>query len=108
MRRHIKLRVSCPITYLALHTGSHTMDLRVGNRFKIGKKIGGGSFGDIYQGVNVQSGEPVAIKLEPASTRHPQLLCESRLYRVCIVMVVRLFEQKVRWEKKTQKQTNRF
>eukprot|EP01060_Flectonema_neradi_P011306 TRINITY_DN183_c0_g1_i5.p1 TRINITY_DN183_c0_g1~~TRINITY_DN183_c0_g1_i5.p1 ORF type:complete len:329 (+),score=58.31 TRINITY_DN183_c0_g1_i5:55-987(+) len=58
------------------------MDLRVGNKYRIGRKIGGGSFGDIYQGTNIQSGEPVAIKLEPVKTRHPQLLYESRLYKI--------------------------
>lgn len=28
------------------------MDLRVANRFRIGRKIGAGSFGDIYLGIN--------------------------------------------------------
>ena len=54
------------------------MDLRVGNKYRIGRKIGSGSFGDIYQGTNIQNGDPVAIKLEPVKTRHPQLLYESR------------------------------
>eukprot|EP01065_Artemidia_motanka_P042575 TRINITY_DN573_c0_g1_i2.p1 TRINITY_DN573_c0_g1~~TRINITY_DN573_c0_g1_i2.p1 ORF type:complete len:303 (+),score=139.41 TRINITY_DN573_c0_g1_i2:69-977(+) len=58
------------------------MDLRVGNKYRIGRKVGGGSFGDIYQGTNIQTGEPVAIKLEPVKTRHPQLLYESRLYKI--------------------------
>eukprot|EP01061_Rhynchopus_euleeides_P024689 TRINITY_DN397_c0_g1_i6.p1 TRINITY_DN397_c0_g1~~TRINITY_DN397_c0_g1_i6.p1 ORF type:complete len:343 (+),score=125.62 TRINITY_DN397_c0_g1_i6:78-1031(+) len=58
------------------------MDLRVGLKYKIGQKIGAGSFGDIYQGTNIQTGEPVAIKLEPAKSRHPQLLYESRLYKI--------------------------
>ena len=40
------------------------------------------SFGDIYQGTNIETGEPVAIKLEPAKTRHPQLMYESRLYKI--------------------------
>lgn len=50
------------------------MDLRVGNKYRIGRKIGSGSFGDIYQGTNIQNGDSVAIKLEPVKTRHPQLL----------------------------------
>ena len=58
------------------------MDLRVGNKYRIGRKIGAGSFGDIYQGTNIQTGEPVAIKLEPVKTRHPQLLYEARLYKI--------------------------
>jgi len=36
----------------------------------------------IIKGTNVQSGEKVAIKLETAKTRHPQLLYESRLYKL--------------------------
>jgi len=58
------------------------MDLRVGNKYRIGQKIGSGSFGEIYRGTNIQTGEQVAIKLEPVKTRHPQLLYESRLYKI--------------------------
>jgi casein kinase 1 len=58
------------------------MDLRVGNKYRVGRKIGSGSFGDIYQGSNIQTGDAVAIKLEPVKTRHPQLLYESRLYKI--------------------------
>eukprot|EP01059_Diplonema_ambulator_P006362 TRINITY_DN160_c0_g3_i1.p1 TRINITY_DN160_c0_g3~~TRINITY_DN160_c0_g3_i1.p1 ORF type:complete len:373 (+),score=63.24 TRINITY_DN160_c0_g3_i1:70-1119(+) len=58
------------------------MDLRVGSKYRIGRRIGGGSFGEIYQGTNIQTLEPVAIKLEPVKTRHPQLLYESRLYKL--------------------------
>ncbi|XLS54553.1 hypothetical protein HN51_004308, partial [Arachis hypogaea] len=35
---------------------------RVGNKFRIGRKIGSGSFGDIYLGNNIQTNEEVAIK----------------------------------------------
>lgn len=58
------------------------MELRVGNKYRLGKKIGSGSFGEIYQGTNVQTGDKVAIKLEPVKSRHPQLLYESRLYKL--------------------------
>jgi casein kinase 1 len=58
------------------------MELRVGNKYRIGRKIGSGSFGDIYQGTNIQNGDSVAIKLEPVKTQHPQLLYESRLYKI--------------------------
>ncbi|CAO3579696.1 unnamed protein product [Absidia cylindrospora] len=43
---------------------SQSMDLRVGNKYRIGRKIGYGSFGDIYLGTNIVTGEEVAIKLE--------------------------------------------
>lgn len=54
----------------------------MGGRYRLGKKIGGGSFGEIYLGTNVSTGEEVAIKLEPANTRHPQLNYEYKLYRI--------------------------
>jgi serine/threonine protein kinase len=58
------------------------MELRVARKFRVGPKIGSGSFGEIYAGTNVHTGEEVAIKLEPLKTKHPQLLYESKLYRV--------------------------
>ncbi|KAL1188867.1 Casein kinase 1-like protein 9 [Cardamine amara subsp. amara] len=56
------------------------MDLVIGRRFKLGRKIGSGSFGELYLGVNVQTGEEVAVKLESVKTKHPQLHYESKLY----------------------------
>ncbi|KAE9621894.1 hypothetical protein Lal_00032959 [Lupinus albus] len=56
------------------------MDHVVGGKFKLGRKIGSGSFGELYIAVNVHTGEEVAIKLEPVKTKHPQLHYESKLY----------------------------
>ncbi|OAY42027.1 casein kinase 1-like protein 10 isoform X2 [Manihot esculenta] len=56
------------------------MDQIIGSKFKMGRKIGGGSFGELFLGVNVQNGEEVGIKLEPARTKHPQLHYESKIY----------------------------
>ncbi|KAA3486136.1 casein kinase I-like [Gossypium australe] len=39
------------------------MEPRVGNKFRLGRKIGSGSFGEIYLGTNIQTNEEVAIKL---------------------------------------------
>ncbi|XP_061982405.1 casein kinase 1-like protein 2 [Populus nigra] len=58
------------------------MEPRVGNKFRLGRKIGSGSFGEIYLGTNIQTNEEVAIKLENVKTRHPQLLYESKLYKM--------------------------
>eukprot|EP00871_Galdieria_phlegrea_P004494 jgi/Galph1/5045/GphlegSOOS_G49.1 len=52
------------------------MELRIGGKWKLGRKIGSGSFGDIYLGINVYTAEEVAIKLSI-----PQLLYESKIYR---------------------------
>ncbi|KAK4483667.1 hypothetical protein RD792_010868 [Penstemon davidsonii] len=58
------------------------MEPRVGNKYRLGRKIGSGSFGEIYLGTNIQTNEEVAIKLENVKTKHPQLLYESKLYRI--------------------------
>ncbi|CAH8338573.1 unnamed protein product [Eruca vesicaria subsp. sativa] len=52
----------------------------IGGKFKLGRKLGSGSFGELYLGINIQTGEEVAVKLEPVKTRHPQLQYESKLY----------------------------
>lgn len=31
------------------------MELRVGNKYRLGRKIGSGSFGDIYLGTNIST-----------------------------------------------------
>ncbi|KAH7657530.1 Non-specific serine/threonine protein kinase protein [Dioscorea alata] len=58
------------------------MESRIANKFRLGRKIGSGSFGEIYLGTNIQTNEEVAIKLENVKTKHPQLLYESKLYRM--------------------------
>jgi serine/threonine protein kinase len=39
------------------------MELRVGGKYKISKKLGSGAFGDIYSGINIKTLEEVAVKL---------------------------------------------
>lgn len=63
---------------------SSVLDLRVGKKYRIGRKIGSGSFGDIYLGTNIISGEEVAIKLEAIRARHPQLEYEARVYKALV------------------------
>lgn len=57
-----------------------SVDIRVGNKFLLGKRINGGSFGDIYLGSNVTTGEEVAIKLESRRSSCLQLLREAKVY----------------------------
>ncbi|KAL5106227.1 Casein kinase I isoform alpha [Taenia crassiceps] len=59
-----------------------TSDFVVNGKWKLVRKIGSGSFGEIFLGINVETGEEVAVKLEKVSARHPQLLFESRVYRL--------------------------
>lgn len=88
---------------------SGVMELRVGNKYCLGRKIGSGSFGDIYlgenlsfssswvtgrsyvvtasvrflfAGSNIATGEEVAIKLECVKTKLPQLHIESKFYKM--------------------------
>ncbi|KAJ1964398.1 serine/threonine protein kinase [Dipsacomyces acuminosporus] len=57
------------------------MDLRIGNKYRLGRKIGSGSFGDIFLAVNVVTNEEVAVKLEAVKARHPQLEYETKIYK---------------------------
>jgi casein kinase 1 len=56
-------------------------DMLVGNKYRLKKKIGSGSFGVIYLGQNVASNEEVAVKLEESRAQNPQLFYESKLCR---------------------------
>jgi len=58
------------------------MELRVGNKYRLGRKIGAGSFGDIFLGTNISTSEEVAIKLESVKSKHPQLLYESKVLKI--------------------------
>ncbi|KAM0023465.1 putative non-specific serine/threonine protein kinase [Helianthus debilis subsp. tardiflorus] len=49
----------------------------IGGKFKLRRKIGSGSFGELYLGVILQSKEEVAVKLESVKTKHPQLHYEE-------------------------------
>lgn len=58
-----------------------TRQIRVGNRFILKKRIGGGSFGEIYRGTDTQTNEDVAVKLEKTDCSHPQLLSEAKILK---------------------------
>ncbi|CAK6449494.1 unnamed protein product [Pipistrellus nathusii] len=57
-------------------------EFTVRGKYKLVRKIGSGSFGDIYLAINITNGEEVAVKLESLKARHPQLLYESKLYKI--------------------------
>jgi serine/threonine protein kinase len=58
-----------------------TMVLIINGQFRLGKKIGAGSFGYVYIGRNIETGEKVAIKVESIRSRCPQLKHESKVYK---------------------------
>lgn len=53
----------------------------INNEYKLSKKIGSGSFGQIFSGTNINTNEEVAIKFEHSLTcKHKQLKHESQIY----------------------------
>ena len=67
------------------------MEFRVGYNYRLGRRVGGGAFGEIYLGTDITtgqvclqewySGNEIAIKLE-SSSRNPQLQYEYKIYRI--------------------------
>ncbi|WOK93807.1 hypothetical protein Cni_G02508 [Canna indica] len=58
------------------------MDRIVGRKYKLGRKIGSGSFGEIFLATHVDTYEIVAVKIENIRAKHPQLLYEAKLYNI--------------------------
>ncbi|KAI8866037.1 binary complex of casein kinase-1 with Cki7, partial [Ramicandelaber brevisporus] len=54
----------------------------VGVHFKVGRLLASGSFGTVYEGVNLLNNQPVAIKFEPRKSEAPQLRDEYRTYKI--------------------------
>jgi len=53
-------------------------ECHVGGIFRLGRKIGKGSFGAIHLGTNMHNGAEVAIKLESLQSKPPQLAYEYK------------------------------
>lgn len=58
-----------------------TENLRIAKKYRIDHYISSGSFGDIYQGTDLISGDKVAVKLESITARYQQLKSEAKVYR---------------------------
>ncbi|KAK6433990.1 Palmitoylated plasma membrane-bound casein kinase [Oleoguttula sp. CCFEE 5521] len=56
----------------------------VGVHYRVGKKIGEGSFGVIFEGTNLLNNTQVAIKFEPRKSDAPQLRDEYRTYKILV------------------------
>jgi len=54
----------------------------IGNKYKLIKQIGSGSFGSIFEGINIRTNEKVAIKIELISDELKLLKHESNIYRL--------------------------
>ena len=58
------------------------MNNLIGNKYKLIQKIGNGSFGSIFEGINMRTSEKVAIKIEPIMDDLKLLKHESNIYRL--------------------------
>jgi hypothetical protein len=57
------------------------MELRVGGKYNLSRKLGSGAFGEVYLGtfftltqqigINIKTNEETAIKMEPVKSKHP-------------------------------------
>ena len=48
------------------------MEGKLGDKYKLTRKLGNGAFGEIFHGIKLKTNEQYAIKLEPISSKHPQ------------------------------------
>ena len=58
------------------------MEIKIAGKYRLIKKIGKGSYGEIYQALNIKSNENVAVKMEPVSTKTPSVQYEYSLYKL--------------------------
>jgi serine/threonine protein kinase len=54
----------------------------IGNKYKLLSQLGSGTFGTIYQGINIRTNEKVAIKVELISNEFKLLRYESNVYKL--------------------------
>jgi serine/threonine protein kinase len=55
--------------------------VRIGGRYEVGRKVGGGAFGEIFVCRDEKTGEEVAVKLEKREGKHQQLEYEARVMK---------------------------
>ena len=66
------------------------MELRVGGKYRLSRKLGCGAFGDIYHGTNIRTNEEVAIKLVSLFS----LFFEPEIYKIHIFKIyVNIFKK---------------
>ena len=63
-------------------TEKKELDLRVNRIYKVGSKAGESSFSELYDGVNVNTGEEISIKLEKTTITQPKLIYEAKIMRL--------------------------
>lgn len=58
------------------------MELTIAGNYRLLKKLGSGSFGEVYKAMDMKTSAVVAVKLEPVNSRHPQLEYEAKVYKI--------------------------
>ena len=61
---------------------NHQNNILIANQWQLERKLGSGSFGDVYRALNIQTREHVAIKLETNPNSLSQLAFEGKIYRL--------------------------
>lgn len=61
-----------------------SLDILIAGKYRLGRKLGGGSFGEIYLGTNLQTGEEVGIKLVSC--------CKQNQLRRCFLAIVLAYQ----------------
>jgi len=58
------------------------MELLIKKKWKLlnASKLGTGAFGEVFQGVNLETSQQVSIKLESKDNKFKQLLKEAKFY----------------------------
>ncbi|KIO06647.1 hypothetical protein M404DRAFT_24360 [Pisolithus tinctorius Marx 270] len=77
-KEHHVTRCKGKVVVTMTDNASHRLGLRVDGKYRLGKKIALGTFGDIYLRIDITSSEEVAIKLKPglkAATKKQKYDC---------------------------------
>jgi serine/threonine protein kinase len=51
------------------------------NRWRLAQRLGAGAFGEVFLATDIETGEQVAVKMEKAAAKHPQLNYEQKVYK---------------------------
>ncbi|OWF34817.1 casein kinase I-like [Mizuhopecten yessoensis] len=62
--------------------GTAEVEQRVGNKYRLLKRVGGGGFGHIFLGTDMTSGEKVAVKVDRFEKINSTVSKESIIYRI--------------------------
>lgn len=57
-----------------------TKEYLVAGKYKVGRKLGSGSFGDIHMAIEKKTGKELAVKIESVNAKEPLLMYEAKLY----------------------------